>query len=181
MNQKDSERRRFWIGTFVAASSIAQDSLVSQAVLSQFLVAVYLQPTTVVWGCSVKATAFWLCLVGVCIPLLASGQGSHFAASDKSVALVDAVLLPAGEPLIWPIRAALIQNYTTCTNCLIRRCLVVGGKLNGYCLTGARGGICHESYDPTHCPAGKLPKAPVKRQCGPSVAVFTVDNLRACQ
>ena len=132
------------------------------------------------WGCSVKTTAFWLCLVGVCIPLLASGQRSHSAASDKSVALVDAVLLP-GESLIWPIRAALIQNYTTCTNCLIRRCLVVGGKLNGYCLTGARGGICHESYDPIHCPAGKLPKAPVKRQCGPSVSVFTVDNLRACQ
>jgi hypothetical protein len=179
MNQKDSERRR---------SGLAHSSLPPRlpktrwfhSCPSQFLVAVYLQPTTVVWGCSVKATAFWLCLVGVCIPLLASGQGSHFAASDKSVALVDAVLLP-GEPLIWPIRAALIQNYTTCTNCLIRRCLVVGGKLNGYCLTGARGGICHESYDPTHCPAGKLPKAPVKRQCGPSVSVFTVDNLRACQ
>jgi hypothetical protein len=125
-----------------------------------------------------KRTALCLCLMGISVSLLAFGQQLQSGASDRSVAVRDAVLLPA-ESSIWPVRAALIENYTTCTNCLIRRCLVVGGKLNGYCLTGARGGICHESYDPTHCPAGKFPKAPLQRQCGPSV--FKVDNLRACQ
>jgi hypothetical protein len=68
---------------------------------------------------------------------------------------------------------------STCTNCLIRRCLVRNNKLfGGYCLEGARGGICHESYDPTHCPSGKQAKRSVQKQCGPSK--FTVDDLRPC-
>jgi len=66
-----------------------------------------------------------------------------------------------------------------CTNCLIRRCLVTSGnKLNGYCLTGARGGICHEAYSPTACPVGAPVKSLVQRQCGPSW--FRVDNARPC-
>ena len=65
-------------------------------------------------------------------------------------------------------------------NCVIKRCLVRNNKLfGGYCLEGARGGICHESYDPTHCPSGKVAKMSVQKQCGPSQ--FTVDNLRPCQ
>ena len=127
-----------------------------------------------------KRKALWLWVVGVCIPLLAFAQESQSAAFAKSVALANAVFVPA-DSSIWPVRAALNPSATLCTNCLIRRCLVVGGKLNGYCLEGARGGICHEDYDPTHCPVGKLPKVPLKRQCGPSVSTFTVDNLRACQ
>jgi hypothetical protein len=69
---------------------------------------------------------------------------------------------------------------SVCSNCLIRRCLVRNNKLfGGYCLEGARGGICHESYDPAHCPSGRLAKKVVQKQCGPSK--FTVDDLRPCQ
>lgn len=51
------------------------------------------------------------------------------------------------HPDILPSRATAPDS--TCTNCLIWRCLVRNGKLfGGYCLEGARGGICHESYDP---------------------------------
>lgn len=131
-------------------------------------------------GVLVKRKTLWLCVVGVCIPWLAFGQQSHSAASAKSVGVANAVFVPA-ESSIWPMHAALNPYATLCTNCLIRRCLVVGGKLNGFCLEGARGGICHEAYDPSHCPVGKLPKAPLKRQCGPVVSTFTVDNLRICQ
>jgi Tol biopolymer transport system component len=67
---------------------------------------------------------------------------------------------------------------STCTNCLIRRCRVSDSKLTGYCLTGARGGICHESFDPTNCVAGQIVKKLVQKQCGASS--FAVDDLRPC-
>jgi hypothetical protein len=68
-----------------------------------------------------------------------------------------------------------------CSNCLIRLCLVGShNKLTGYCLEGARGGICHEDYNPTHCPPGATAKKPVLSQpCGFS-GRFLVDALRSC-
>ncbi len=92
----------------------------------------------------------------------------------------DGVFLPAESTLSLVASAAPIsQETSSCTNCLIKRCLVSGSVLTGYCLEGARGGICHTAYDPTHCPAGKPALSKVSRQCGPSV--FTVDNMRTCQ
>ena len=92
----------------------------------------------------------------------------------------DGVFVPADSG-IWPVASAAIisPDLTSCTNCLIKRCVVSGKLLTGYCLEGARGGICHTAYDPTHCPVGKAALSRVSRQCGPSV--FTVDNLRPCQ
>jgi hypothetical protein len=67
----------------------------------------------------------------------------------------------------------------SCTNCLIRLCNVSPtNKLSGYCLEGARGGICHQSYDPTHCPVGKSVLKPGTRQCG--YGTFKVDLARPC-
>jgi Tol biopolymer transport system component len=67
---------------------------------------------------------------------------------------------------------------SACTNCLIRRCLVSDNKLTGYCLSGARGGICHESFDPTDCVAGQTVKQLVQKQCG--FSSFAVDDSRPC-
>src|SRR5581483_3449877 len=65
-----------------------------------------------------------------------------------------------------------------CTNCLIQRCLVSANKLTGYCLEGARGGICHTSFDPTHCLAGQPVKKLVQKQCG--FSTYSVDDMRTC-
>jgi hypothetical protein len=120
-----------------------------------------------------KGTRLWLCLT-ILITLCPA-----FAQQAKpSFSQMDALWVP-GETSIRPVYAVVNPNTIPCTNCLIKRCALTAGKLNGYCLEGARGGICHEAYDPTHCPAGKLPNAPIRRQCG--VSTFTIDNLRACQ
>jgi len=67
-----------------------------------------------------------------------------------------------------------------CMNCLIRLCAVnSSNKLTGYCLEGARGGICHQGYTPTQCPVGASPGKPVSRPCG-SFGNFTVDASRTC-
>ena len=76
---------------------------------------------------------------------------------------------------------AMIEPDTICSNCLIRLCLVgSGNKLTGYCLVGARGGICHEASNPTRCPPGATPKRQILSQkCGSS-GRFSVDALRSC-
>ncbi len=126
-----------------------------------------------------KPLATALCFIFVIALLHALVEQPH-TASQASMGGPDGVLLPA-DAGIWPVASAAVINpeASTCTNCLIKRCLVSGNVLTGYCLEGARGGICHTAYDPTHCPAGKTPLSRVSRQCGPST--FAVDNLRPCQ
>jgi hypothetical protein len=78
--------------------------------------------------------------------------------------------------------AAMIAPDTSCTNCLIRLCLVrsATNKLTGYCLEGARGGICHTAYNPSRCPPGATPKRRIlSQQCGSS-GRFVVDAMRSC-
>jgi len=78
--------------------------------------------------------------------------------------------------------ASIVEPDNACSNCLIRLCRVgSNNKLTGYCLEGARGGICHEDYNPSHCPPGSTPKKPVlSQQCGFS-GRFLVDALRSCR
>lgn len=109
----------------------------------------------------------------------AVGSISQEAAADTL-----AYRLPSGlmlqDPEIVAIKTtALDEAQSSCSNCLIRRCRVSGNKLTGYCLTGARGGICHQAYDPTNCTSGKLAVSIVLKQCGPST--LAVDNSRPCQ
>ncbi len=75
----------------------------------------------------------------------------------------------------------MIDPDVKCTNCLIRLCLIgSNNKLTGYCLEGARGGICHQAYNPSRCPPGAAPRKPVQSpQCGFS-GKFLVDGLRSC-
>lgn len=87
----------------------------------------------------------------------------------------------AGSPQIVPLSGTGVAN--TCTNCLIRLCSVGSdNRLTGYCLEGARGGICHSgSYSPTQCPVGATPEKPVSRQCGfAGVNIQKVDAARPC-
>jgi len=84
----------------------------------------------------------------------------------------------AGSPQIIPLVGT---GVAVCSSCLIRLCLVgSGNRLTGYCLEGARGGICHESYSPTQCPAGATAVRPASRQCGPPSSTFVVDAARPC-
>jgi hypothetical protein len=141
-----------------------------------------------------RQPSLWLCVVvvlGLCSVFVPRPEiaGSNFAvphaanAADMATdggkpastfALRDPGLLPSNA-------AAMIERDNACSNCLIRLCLVgSGNKLNGYCLEGARGGICHEDYNPTHCPPGAKPKKPVlSQQCGSS-GRFLVDSMRPC-
>ena len=76
--------------------------------------------------------------------------------------------------------AARTGSGSVCSNCVIDLCLVRSdNRLSGYCLEGARGGICREDYDPTHCPQGAEPKSRVAKQCGPGS--FVVDASRPCR
>jgi len=77
--------------------------------------------------------------------------------------------------------ASIVEPDYPCSNCLIRLCLVGrNNKLTGYCLEGARGGICHTDYNPSHCPPGATPKKQVlSQQCGSS-GRFQIDALRPC-
>jgi hypothetical protein len=52
------------------------------------------------------------------------------------------------------------------------------GLLTGECL-GARGGICHEAYDPTRCPPSHKPKTPGSWQCG-TFGKYHVDLSTSC-
>lgn len=74
-----------------------------------------------------------------------------------------------------------VEPDNECSNCLIRLCRVgSNNKLTGYCIEGARGGICHQDYNPSHCPPGATPKKLVlSQQCGFS-GRFLVDALRTC-
>src|SRR5438876_171335 len=57
-------------------------------------------------------------------------------------------------------------------------CLVNSGNaLTGYCI-GQLGGICHEAYDPLHCPTGQQGDTPGVFQCQNSN--FKVDASRSC-
>jgi hypothetical protein len=88
----------------------------------------------------------------------------------------------AGSPQIVPLIGTGVAN--TCTNCFIRLCSVGSdNRLTGYCLEGARGGICHSGgYSPTQCPVGATPEKPVSRQCGSAgVNIQKVDAARPCQ
>jgi hypothetical protein len=122
-----------------------------------------------------KRSSVW-CLI-VVGSFLCSAFAEERQILTSESASPDAFMLRDGDVLAIST-AFMIAPEGTCSNCLIRRCRVVSGKLNGYCLEGARGGICHQSYDPAHCPAGKTPKSSVFKQCGPSK--FLVDNLRPC-
>ena len=77
--------------------------------------------------------------------------------------------------------ASSVEPNNACSNCLIRLCRVgSNNKLTGYCLEGARGGICHQDYNPSRCPPGATPKkAVLSQQCGSS-GRFLVDALRPC-
>ena len=127
-----------------------------------------------------KPTAAAVCFIFVIALLQALVGQPRTGTSQDLLGGPDGVFVPA-DAGVWPTASASVvsRDSSTCTNCLIRRCVVSGGFLTGYCLEGARGGICHTAYDPSHCPAGKPPLRKVSRQCGPSVV--TVDNLRPCQ
>jgi len=91
----------------------------------------------------------------------------------------DAVPQPSANSQLSGIDAVDTQlEGSACTNCLIRRCLVSDNKLTGYCLTGARGGICHQAFEPTNCVAGQTVQKLVQKQCG--AFSFAVDDLRPC-
>jgi len=113
--------------------------------------------------------------------------GASQSALPHSLKLADTEALGGQSVSAFELRdpdilAAIVEPQTGCplpSNCLIRLCMVANsGRLNGYCLTGTRGGICHESYSPTSCPAGATAKSRVSKQCGPSR--FIVDATRPC-
>jgi len=132
----------------------------------------------------------WFCTVAVFCLYFAHAEQSQIEASQTvhlySLKLADAGALgrkpaPAFE-LRDPDTFAMIDPDSTCpfpSNCLIRLCRVASnGRLTGYCLTGSRGGICHQSYNPTSCPPGATARSRVSKQCGPSR--FIVDATRPC-
>jgi hypothetical protein len=136
----------------------------------------------------------WLCVVVVLSLCSVFVPQPEIAASNSAVPLVANAAdmetggqKPASTFLLrdpdLPARnaAAMIELDNACSNCLIRLCLIgSGNKLTGYCLEGARGGICHEDYNPTHCPPGATPKKPIiSQQCGSS-GRFKVDAMRHC-
>jgi hypothetical protein len=137
------------------------------------------------WFCVV--VVFGLCCVFVPQPEIAASNSAapHAATAanleasgEKSAStfLLRDPDIPASNAV-----AMIDPDKVSCPNCLIRLCLIgSNSKLTGYCLEGARGGICHEDYNPTHCPPGETPRKPiVSQQCGSS-GRFRVDALRPC-
>ena len=137
------------------------------------------------WFCAVVV---FFCLCSVFVPqpeIAASNSAAPHAANaadmearggkPASTFLLRDPDLPASNAV------AMSEPDNACFNCLIRLCLIGSdNKLTGYCLEGARGGICHEDYNPTHCPRGATPKKPIlSQQCGSS-GRFRVDAMRPC-
>jgi hypothetical protein len=119
----------------------------------------------------------------------------QWVSSNSSVATIDpntglATCVAIGGPVTITASApgnGGIVDASATLNCLgsppgpghIGSCLVDSGKtLTGYCV-GARGGICHEAYDPTNCPVGQPPTGVTSDQCGSSGS-FNVDASRSC-
>jgi hypothetical protein len=126
-------------------------------------------------------------------PISQATMTVQWVSSNSSVATIDrntglATCVAIGGPVT--ITASAPGNGGTVAasatlNCLsspsshIGSCLVGSGNtLTGYCV-GARGGICHEAYDPTTCPVGQPPTGVTSDQCGSS-GPFNVDASRPC-
>ena len=124
-------------------------------------------------------------------PSTQTNLSAQWTSSDATVATVDsstgiATCVATGGPVTITASAAGKGGSITGTaalTCVLARsgfgsCLVpASGTMNGYCI-GARGGLCHQAYDPANCPAGQLPTAVTSDQCGPST--FNVDAGRTC-
>lgn len=125
-------------------------------------------------------------------PTTQANMSVQWTSSSTSVATIDAnsgvaTCLRPGGPLT--ITASASTNGSVVTgsaalNCLggppidLGRCQLVNGTLTGMCL-GVRSGVCHQSFDPSHCPQGQPPMSQEQFSCGSSGNI-TVDGTRAC-
>ena len=137
-----------------------------------------------------KRPSTWFCPVAVFCLCFAHAEQSQIEASQPvlpySLKLADTKPLGGESAPAFELRDpdifAMIDPESACpspSNCLIRLCRVAGnGRLTGYCLTGSRGGLCHQAYNPTSCPPGATARSRVSKQCGPSR--FVVDATRPC-
>lgn len=126
-------------------------------------------------------------------PISQTNMTVQWVSSDSGVATIDsttglATCLVIGG-LVTIIASAAgnggMVKASATLNCLgsppghIGSCLVGSGNtLTGYCV-GARGGICHEAYDPTNCSVGQPPTGVTSDQCG-STGPLNVDASRSC-
>ena len=97
----------------------------------------------------------WFCILAVFCLCFAHAEQSQIEASEStlthSLKLADAVdgKSAPGFELRDPDLAMINPTCPSPYNCLIRLCNVASNaRLTGYCLTGSRGGICHQSYNP---------------------------------
>jgi hypothetical protein len=124
-------------------------------------------------------------------PFTQANLPAEWTSSDPSVATVDAGVAtclalggPIGVTASAPGRGGAVtaSGELACVSSIVRfggRCALFSGNvMSGYCL-GARSGICHSAYDPTHCPAGQPAIIPGSLLCGSSGAL-NVDSARTC-
>jgi hypothetical protein len=125
-------------------------------------------------------------------PISQANMTVLWVSSNSSVATIDSntglatcvviggpVTITASAPGNGGIEASATLNCVGSPPDHLGSCLVANGNtLTGYCV-GARGGICHEAYDPTSCSVGQPPTGVTSVQCGSS-GPFNVDASRSC-